>query len=69
VPSVRTPTHHLADLLLGGDGELERFVRSRRADGKSWRIVERELYEEHDLDITHVSLRTWFPDKPSEAVG
>jgi hypothetical protein len=61
-----TPTQRLGDLLLGGDGALEQFVRSRRSDGKTWRLIARELYEQHDLDVTHEALRQWFPDPPKE---
>lgn len=62
-----TPTQRLGDLLLGGDGALEKFVRSRRADGKVWRLIARELYEQHNLDVTHEALRQWYPDSPAEA--
>lgn len=62
----RTATHHLADLLLGEAGPLERFVRERR-DGspkRAWRLIERDLYEAtgQQIDLTYESLRSWFPD-------
>lgn len=62
-----TPTQRLGDLLLGGEGALEHFVRTRRADGMAWRRIARDLYEQHDLDVTLESLRQWFPDVPSDA--
>lgn len=67
-----TRTRQLADLLLGGDGTLETFVRSRRADGRAWRLVARDLYEQTDLDLTYETLRGWFPDiaaEPTEATA
>lgn len=66
-----TPTHRLADLILGGPGALEGFVRERRATGMAWRLVAREVYEATDqqIDLTYETLRTWFPDEPAQAVG
>lgn len=66
-----TPTHRLADLLLGGPGALEDFVRSRREAGMAWRLVAREVYEATDgeIDLTYETLRTWFPDAPKEAAS
>ncbi len=57
-----TPTQRLADLLIPGG--LEEFVRSRRADGKAWRLVARDVYEATDrqIDVTYESLRSWYPD-------
>lgn len=66
-PTVQTPTHRLADVLLGDEGPLEEFVRSRRRTGRSWRLVARDLYEVTDrqIDLTYETLRTWFPDEPA----
>jgi hypothetical protein len=64
-----TPTQRLGDLLLGGDGALERFVRDRRANGVAWRLIARELYETADLDVTHEALRQWFPDHEPQDVA
>lgn len=61
-----TPTQRLGDLLLGGDGALERFVRGRRSDGQPWRLIARELYETADFDVTHEALRGWYPDRQAE---
>ena len=65
----RTVTLRYADLLLGGDGSLERFVMSRRGQGMSWRLVERALYEatEGEIDVTFETLRPWFPDEHEAA--
>ena len=70
-----TPTHRLADALLGEDGPLETFVRTRRAKGRAWRLIARDLYEvtDNEIDVTYESLRAWFPDpaagSPSETTG
>lgn len=67
-----TPTAQLADLILGDDGPLETFVRSRRADGRAWRLIARDLYEAtgQRIDVTYETLRSWYPDEagdPAEA--
>lgn len=66
-----TPTLRLADLLLGDQGPLEEFVRSRRASGRAWRLVARDLYEatNREVDVTYETLRSWFPDEPAEAAS
>lgn len=56
----KTPTHRLLDRLI--DGGLEAFVREHRADGRSWRVVSREIYDATGEDISIESLRSWFPD-------
>ena len=63
--TTQTPTHRLADLLLGDDGPLETFVRSRRP--RSWRLIARDLYEATNLDLTYETLRSWFPDEAGES--
>jgi hypothetical protein len=66
-----TPTQRLAELALGAD--LEQFVRDRRAAKRAWRLIARDLLEATDgqADITHESLRNWYPDaanaEPSKA--
>jgi hypothetical protein len=67
--SVQTPNHRLADILLGDDGPLENFVRTRRATGRAWRLIARDLYEATDLDLTYETLRSWFPDAPAESAS
>ena len=56
--------HRLVDILLGHQGALEEFVRSRRSAGRSWRLIARDLLEATDgqADVTLESLRNWFPD-------
>lgn len=63
-----TPTRRLADLLL--KGTLDEFVTSRRATGRSWRLIARDLREATDgqLDVTYETLRSWFPqESPTKA--
>lgn len=64
----QTPTHRLADLLLGDAGPLERFVRERRATKRSWRLIARDLLEAtgHGVDLTGETLRSWFADEPEQ---
>lgn len=69
-----TPTQHLADVLLAEYGGLAAYVNDRRAKGASWRRIALDLRDLTDarIDITHETLRTWFPDDvqpaaPSEA--
>lgn len=61
----QTPTHRLADVLLGDEGPLERFVRERRAANRSWRLLARDIYEAtgEEIDLTYETLRSWFPDE------
>lgn len=68
-PTLQTPNHRLADILLGGDGALEAFVRERRKTNRAWRLIARDLYEVtgQQVDLTHETLRSWFPDAPKKA--
>lgn len=56
----QTPTHRLADLLL--PTTLDDFVASRRAEGRSWRLIARDVHEQTDgqVDVTAETLRGWF---------
>jgi hypothetical protein len=55
----RTPTQHLADVLL--DESLDAFVLSRRP-ARSWRLIARDLYDatEGKVDVTYETLRSWY---------
>lgn len=68
-PRHRTPNHRLADLLIPGG--VEEFVRSRRSEGYAWRVIARDLWADTggEVDITHETLRAWFPDDPEEAAS
>lgn len=64
-PPTQSPTYQLADVLLGGEGALEEFVTERRAAGRSWRLVARDLYDATGgrVDVTYETLRVWVPDR------
>lgn len=55
-----TPTQRLADLLL--PTTLGDFVATRRATGRSWRLIARDLHEQTggQIDVTAETLRGWF---------
>lgn len=54
-----TPTQRLASLLLGRD--VNEFIAERRAAGRPWRYVARDLYDatEGQVDVTYETLRQW----------
>ncbi len=58
----QTHAQQLADMLLDPD-DLEHFVRDRRAKRRPWRLIARDLYERTNLDLTHETLRNWYPDE------
>lgn len=60
-----TTTKRLADVLL--DGKLDEYVTERRAAGKSWRRITLDLRDDIGVDITHNTLRSWYPDEPDDA--
>lgn len=51
-------------------GGLDEFVRVRREQGRSWRLVERDLYQatKGRADVSFETLRSWFPElaRPAE---
>lgn len=57
------PLRRLADHLL--DGELDEFVLSRRAEGRAWRLIERDLWiaTEGQVDVTFETLRNWYGEE------
>ena len=59
-----TTTRRLADVLL--DGKLDEYVAERRAAGKSWRRITLDLRDDTAIDITHGTLRSWYPDEPGD---
>ena len=61
--TTETPTQRLATLILGRD--LGSFVAERRAEGRAWRFVARDLYEATggEIDVTYETLRSWYPDE------
>lgn len=57
-----TPLKSALEKLLGEDDTLEAFVRTRRAEGTSWRQISVDLHNATGVLVTHESLRAWFPD-------
>jgi hypothetical protein len=57
-----TPTQRLAGLLLGRP--VNQWIAERRAAGRSWRLVARDLYEATNgqIDVTHETVRVWSED-------
>jgi len=53
-----TPTRQLVDLKL--DGELDNYVSTRRADGRSWRAISQELFTATGMWVTDQTLRVWY---------
>lgn len=60
-------TYRLADHLL--DGQLEAYVGDRRQAGKSWRRISLDLRDEFEIEVTHETLRNWFPQFANRAVA
>ena len=54
-----TPTQKLASIILGQD--VREWITQRRSDGRSWRLISRDLYEatNRQVDVTHESIRSW----------
>ncbi len=59
-PSQRTPTQRLADVLL--EKSLDDFVAERRAEGRAWRLIARDLWQSTngEIDVTYETLRSWY---------
>lgn len=57
-----TPTYRLAEILLGEP--LDEWVRSRRRNGASWRLIAMELWQRtnQEVIVSFETLRSWFPD-------
>ena len=55
----RTATQRLADLLL--DEPVEVFVSRKRSEGRSWRLIARDLFTltNGQVDVTTQTLRMW----------
>lgn len=43
-------------------GKLAGYVTDRRASGDSWRSIAADLREKTHTDVTHETLRSWFPE-------
>lgn len=57
-----TDKFQLAEHLIGGD--LRGYVNQKRADGKSWHRISRDLLTDTNgvIDVTVQTLRNWFPE-------
>ena len=64
-----TATQRLADAML--KESLEGYVRSRRAQGRPWRLIARDLWQDTDgeIDVTYETLRTWYPDESARSAS
>ena len=58
-PQLGTATQKLASHLLGRD--VREFIAERRAGGRAWRFVARDLYEATggQIDVTYETVRGW----------
>ena len=58
-PSTVTPAQLLATLLIGED--ISVWIRRRRDQGATWKIITRDIYEktDHQLDLTQKTVQTW----------
>lgn len=56
----QTPTQRLASILLGRP--LGGWIEERRNQGRSWRLIARDLYEATNaqVDVSHETLRLWY---------
>lgn len=63
----KSSTQRLAELLLGSP--LVDFIADRRAAGRSWRLLSRDLREATDgqVDITGETLRVWSAEHRTDA--
>ena len=54
-----TPNMKLASILLGQD--VREWIGQRRSDGRSWRLISRDLYEatNKQVNVTHEAVRSW----------
>lgn len=54
-----TPNQRLAEIILGRP--VDDWIRERRATGRSWRLIARDLYEATNgqIDLTHETVRGW----------
>ncbi len=52
-------------VILGED--LDRWISAKRDEGRSWRLVARDLFEATDgeIDVTYETLRAWYASTDS----
>lgn len=56
----RSSLHRALDKLM--DGALAEYVTSRRTQGDSWRSIAVDIRDKTGSDVTHETLRSWFPE-------
>jgi len=56
---VRSPTRRLLDHLIP-EG-IDVFVLERRSRGRSWRRIARDIEDATGIEVTHETVRSWFP--------
>jgi hypothetical protein len=59
MPNTRTAAYQLLDLKM--NGRLEEYVTARRGEGLSWRLIMNEVRDQTGSDVSHETLRAWFP--------
>jgi hypothetical protein len=66
-----SPWYLLADHLLRRQGGVRTFALDRRAAGKSWRVIARELHvaTKGKVDVTDQTLANWFDRNGEEVVA
>ena len=57
-----TPTQALARTMID---DLDEFVISRRRDGRSWRLIARDIHDATGgrIDVTLETVRSWYGDR------
>lgn len=65
----QSPTYRLAEVLLGEP--LDRWVRTHREAGNSWRMIAMELWRatDHEVVVSFETLRSWFPEDENGAAA
>lgn len=57
-----TPKRALANHIM--DGNLDEFVETRRANGRSWARISLDIRDATEINITAESLRNWYEHLP-----
>lgn len=69
--TTKSPTYLLVQEKVGRD--TVDWLRVQRDAEKSWRLISLELLRDHDLNVTEVTLRSWWdkahPKEPEPATA
>lgn len=60
-----TPQQTLIEIRIGGD--LAGFVARQRSEGRAWRPIATEISAKARIQVSHETLRKWYPDTESAA--